>query len=104
MSNISSTVKMILEKNPDTRENDNLLIIEVWKQDNPLVAMMSFEEFAQAFIANEFTSTESCRRIRQLLNNEFPGLRGKNHTGRRNNQKRVLESLREPSNYKGGKP
>jgi len=104
ISNTSSTVKMILEKWPDTRDNDNLLLLYVWLQDNPNLKSLSFMEFAKLFKEGNFTSSEAIRRTRQLTQQNFPHLRGLKYETRRKHQAKVLEELREPNLYQGGTP
>lgn len=104
ISNASSTVKMILEKWPETRDSDNLLILAVWKKDNPKVKEISFLEFAEGFMKGIYTNPESIRRNRQALCNNFPHLRGHSYDSRHKNQAKVLEELRSAELFSGGTP
>jgi hypothetical protein len=79
IDNIKKTVLKILMEEPETRDNDRLLILKVWAIQNPLLRThsMTFREFSIHFIAGRYTDTESIRRLRQLIQMRHPELRGK---------------------------
>jgi hypothetical protein len=73
--NIKDSVKKVLEEYPDTRDNDKLLILKVWKIAYPNLKDWSFREFAIKFINNEFPDPESIRRSRQKIQEQHPELK-----------------------------
>lgn len=76
---VSSTVRMILQKYPETRDSDELLVLKVWGEHRPEIRnpAFSFHNFARGFINREYHSFEGIRRARQRCQEEFPDLRGK---------------------------
>lgn len=107
LQNISHTVKRILVNCPETREDDNLLILKVWAIQNPVLRTnpnFLFWDFAKDFKKKKYASTESIRRSRAKLQEEFPELRGKNYKNRQNHQESVKEELKSPELNAGGTP
>ena len=104
---ISKTVKRLLVNRPKTREDDNLLILKVWCIQNPALRTnvnFTFTQFGIEFIKKEYASTESIRRARAKLQEEFPELRGNNYKNRQDHQESVKEDLRSPEMNAGGTP
>ena len=85
VDNIKKTVLKIMMEEPETRDNDRLLILKVWAIQNPLLRskLMSFVEFATYFIKGRYTDTESIRRTRQAIQMKHPELRGKGYKDRK---------------------
>lgn len=106
IENISSTVKMLLQTFPDTRDDDNLLILKVWAEENPSIRTkgFSFVDFSKQLLAGNFSSTESIRRCRQKCQQEFPHLRGKIYKMRHAEQEKVKEELKCGPLNQGGTP
>ena len=104
--NITSTVKMLLHKYPETRDNDNTLLVKVWAEEKPEIKTegYSLATFTLSFKKGEFSSSESVRRTRQKLQQEFPELRGKNYVERHKHEDVIKEQLTEPEMYPGGTP
>lgn len=75
-------VKDLLITNPETRDNDNLLLSMIWRDDlanyngNPVNAYMPVNNFLDLLANNELTNFESVRRVRQKIQEECPELRG----------------------------
>lgn len=90
---ISEVVKTILEREPKTRDNDQLLIIKVWLVAKPSLREDTFYNFGLAFISDGLPSTESIRRSRQALQNKFPELRGDFWYKRHEKEKKIIEQL-----------
>lgn len=63
-------VKNLLEENPTLRDSDKLLIWKVWERCGYVTSgtVMRYENFVKA------TSTESIRRVRQKIQEQYPSL------------------------------
>ncbi len=103
---VSDTVKKILKENPKARDNDNLLILKVWAEQEPSLRRTSFSfvNFSYYFINGIFHSTESICRARRKIQEEFPEYRGKSYKAKQNHQEDVKEQLRSPELLAGGTP
>ena len=107
IKNIAHLVKKILIQRPDTRDSDELLVLKVWCHQMPKLwkdGGLSFMQFGEIFKNKELASTESIRRSRQKLQQEFPELRGKYYKERNKNQEQVKEDLKAPEILGGGTP
>ena len=84
IKNIKDTVRRILINHPETRDDDRLLCLKVWAEQNPNLRSpyTSFYGFAQDFLSEKYADTESIRRTRQKLQNQHPELRGRNYMAR----------------------
>jgi hypothetical protein len=104
--NITSTVKMLMEKFPECRDNDNTLIVKVWAEEKPTIKGKGYllADFTIAFKHGEFSSTETIRRTRQKLQEEFIELRGKSYGKRQKKSTIIKEQLTNPEFYPGGTP
>lgn len=78
IKSISQTVKHILIKHPDTRDNDKLLMMKVWCEQNRHLRSRTFTfySFALDFISGVYADPESIRRSRQKIQEQQPHLRG----------------------------
>ena len=90
--------KIIVEKlllaYPECRDNDLLLILKVWGQENPqLRKEYNFKDFAKDLLGGNHTNTETIRRTRCLLQRENVGLRGEIYNKRLENQNKVKWEL-----------
>jgi recombinational DNA repair protein (RecF pathway) len=103
---ISSTVKMLLTKFKECRDNDNLLILKVWAEENPMLRdkNTSFVDFSKDFLTGKYSSPESIRRCRQKIQQEFVHLRGDLYLKRHKEQDAVKEQLKMPELNAGGTP
>ena len=82
--NTINKVMHILNQDPRTRDNDNILIARFWFDEmTPEQRKDSVIQFLVNFSENRFTSAESIRRCRQKLQEDFPGLRGKSYLQRK---------------------
>ena len=102
-------IKWLLYNNKETQDNDNALISAIWYDDmiklgkNPqeINALNVLDLLTKGLLTN----TESIRRCRQMLQKEFPELRGKKYTERHKHKESVLEDLfQTPEFLKGGTP
>lgn len=102
-------VEKLLKKHPELKDDDNRLVANVWSKNlihnkiNPLE--ISADELLRILSKGLLPNTESIRRIRQKLQQEFPELRGKKYLKRHGLQDSVKEQLYETPEIKlGGKP
>lgn len=93
----SVRVKDILTSEPETRDNDNLLLTRIWEEDIKVLTpyVNRTTEFLQLLSENKLTSFESCRRCRQLLQSCYPELRGFVYETRHNKAVSVKVELNE---------
>lgn len=86
--NTKELVKKILEEYPEARDSDELLYIKVVEHRNPGVLKMSF--WAVMIYPKKYSlpATETVRRARQRVQEQFPELCGKETTrkARRENE------------------
>lgn len=111
-SNIAK-VKATLEKWPDTRDNDTLLLLYIWEQEystifkKPLIEQ-SMEELVDCLQYNRLSHFESIRRNRQRLQAKYPELRGKSYNIRKGiaveETEQELGYIRTPIGAPGTKP
>jgi hypothetical protein len=88
---IKPLVKELLKEFPLTRDNDNLLLLKVWaEQDNTLRMNKSFLDFSVGMIAGKYMKFESVSRARRKVQEENPELRGKYYKDR----KELAEEIR----------
>lgn len=102
-------VEKLLKENPALRDDDNRLVANVWNKNlihnkiNPLE--ISAYRLLEILSKGSLPNTESIRRIRQKLQQEFPELRGEKYNKRHSLQDSVKEQLFEtPELKKGGRP
>lgn len=80
-------VAIALEKMPETRDNDSLLIAAIWKytllqsdlDPNSITASEFLRTFARTTV---LPNTESIRRSRQKIQEQHPELRGQRYKAR----------------------
>ena len=72
---MEDVVKDILSWNPNTRDDDFILIYEVYRKINPLVLKLSFGEILLCHNHFGLPSFESIRRSRQKVQQNNPDLR-----------------------------
>jgi hypothetical protein len=72
-------VMNLLNADPRTRDNDELLTALIWHRETKATSVL---EFLTNYSERKYTSAESIRRCRQKLQEEFPGLRGKSYMER----------------------
>ena len=103
---VSVIVKELLIKEPQTRDNDELLTLKVWAKQNPKLRFntYSFVDFAKGFLDNKYFKTESIRRSRQKLQQEIPSLRGEFYGVRQKQQEVVKKDLKSHEMISGGTP
>lgn len=88
---IKPLVKELLKEFPLTRDNDNLLLLKVWaEQDNTLRMDKLFSDFSVGMIAGKYMKFESVSRARRKVQEENPELRGEYYKDR----KELAEEIR----------
>jgi hypothetical protein len=104
---IRATVKELLYKFPKTRDDDRLLILKVWAEQDPDLKhdSYSFRRFAYKYLDYKFADTESIRRSRQILQKEYPELQGEKYKQRHGKeQDDWKEDVNTPDGLPGGNP
>lgn len=87
MNQIKLIVHRLLEEQPALRDNDNLLMSKIWKQQSNIF------NFFDRFESGRLHSPESIRRTRQKLQEDFPHLRGELYEVRQKRQEKVKQEL-----------
>jgi hypothetical protein len=86
MNQIKTSVKNLLTKRPELRDDDNRLIANIYLEEaGGIVALqnMSALQFLGEFSKGTFSNTESIRRVRQKLQEDNPELRGNKYQNRK---------------------
>lgn len=83
---MEDVVRDILSWNPNTRDDDFILIYEVYRKINPLVLKLSFGEILLCHNHFGLPSFESIRRSRQKVQQNNPNLRATENTRRVRNK------------------
>ena len=99
----------LLQNHIHLRDNDFKLLANVWHKHFTNLGIdpgMHSASFLLAMLAEgKLPNSESVRRIRQKLQEEFKDLRGVNYAKRHNQKKKVKEQLyNTPEILKGGTP
>ena len=87
MNQIKLIVQRLLEEQPALRDNDNLLMSRIWKEQSNIL------NFFQRFESGKLHSPETIRRVRQKLQEDFPHLRGELYEVRQKRQEKVKQEL-----------
>lgn len=87
MNQIKLIVKRLLEEQSALRDNDNLLMSRIWKEQSNIL------NFFQRFESGKLHSPETIRRARQKLQEDFPHLRGELYEVRQKRQEKVKQEL-----------
>jgi len=89
-------VKSLMIKDASFRDNDNLLIAEIWKQELESLNIpfdSNINSFFDAYINKKITSAENIRRTRQLIEESYYFLRGSTYNKRHHRQQEVIEEI-----------
>jgi len=87
MNQIKIIVQRLLEEQPALRDNDNLLMSIIWKQQS------NFFNFFSRLESGKLHSPESIRRSRQKVQEDYPHLRGQLYEARQKYQAKVKKEL-----------
>lgn len=87
MIKINEIVRELLEKKPELRDNDNLLMACIWESESNMFNFMT------KFKNGKLHSPESIRRTRQKLQEDYEHLRGELYNARQKHQVKVKKEL-----------
>lgn len=80
IKNAKNIVRRILTDIPETRDNDRLLMVEVWKMESPsLMAFGYASDFTDNLIKGRFSCPKSIARARALIQAKEVELRGETY-------------------------
>jgi hypothetical protein len=87
---VKEAVYDLLTRYPRLRDNDRLLILNVWANQNPSISNAGylFSDFVEGYKKGIYADTESIRRVRAKIQEQHPELRGE-HYG----MKKVLDEI-----------
>lgn len=96
ISAIKEVVKFMLENCPETRENDNLLIVKIWWRHlgKDKIESMSAQQFMMVFRNGGLPNAISIVRARRKLQLLNENLRGENYDGNQREQEKVKDQLK----------
>ena len=86
-------VKQRLENSTKMRDDDALLIADVWRQQLAELGAKSVYDVLNAIAGRMVTSPESIRRSRQKVQQDYPNLRGTVYNQRHAKEIEVLKEL-----------
>lgn len=87
MIQIKTTVLRYLENHASLRDNDNELMVAIWREQT------TSADFFANFRTGRLTSPESIRRTRQQLQEQHPYLRGETYRLRHDRQIKIQHEL-----------
>lgn len=90
MKHLEDRVRVLLEKHPHLRDNDDALIANLWWRSTD--KKLTFD-FLQELSIGKLPSSESIVRLRRKVQSEYPELRGAKYLERINKQKKVKKDL-----------
>lgn len=88
-------VEKLLLNQPETRDNDKLLILKVWAYQNPRIRSneFSFVGFATDYLKGSYADSESITRARRKLQENNPNLRGEKWYERHQEAEQVRKQI-----------
>ena len=87
---LKERVRQLLIEQPQTRDNDNLLIAQIWLDEGvPSESVVFLVKYSRG----GFTSAESIRRSRQKLQYENESLRGETYHERQRKGEEVRQTI-----------
>jgi hypothetical protein len=90
---IIKEVKLRLEASTKVRDDDALLIAEIWRDQLDEIGAKSSYDVLNAIAGKLLHSPESIRRSRQKIQRDYPNLRGKVYQLRMEKEVEVLKEL-----------
>tara|TARA_R110002020_G_scaffold34706_4_gene105438 strand:+ start:1205 stop:1522 length:318 start_codon:yes stop_codon:yes gene_type:complete len=97
-------IKNLLIKYPNLKDSDNKLIANYWnlelKNKNKDIDNMTASDLLSMYASSQLTNTESIRRMRAKLQEDYPELRGKAYQLRKG---KIQDKWREDLGYNNGK-
>ncbi len=88
---LKDRVEDYLRFKPQTRGSDRLLIASIWEQESWGATK---NELLESLVDGTLSNPESIRRQRQLLQKEYPELRGTNQAHRKADEQEIREMVR----------
>lgn len=99
ISNISETVKFLLESNLECKDNDRKLVIETWKIQLKSKGIdfkkLSLMDFFDTYLEVNLVNHESITRARRKLQEINPALRGNLYEKRQDYQTKAKKQIKE---------
>ena len=99
IASIQVTVKQLLIKFPEARDNDRLLILKIWVEQNIDLRHKRdhylFKQFAIDFMQGEYVDPATISRCRRKLQDVHHELRGKNWYKRHHAAEKVAAGIGE---------
>jgi hypothetical protein len=95
-SKAKDIVKTILERDHQARDDDKILLAEVWKEEVGVFTLMSLSayEAIQEMVGGRLSMPETIRRARQKLQELNPDLRGKRWDERHGLEEVTIDDLK----------
>tara|TARA_R110001583_G_scaffold22461_3_gene84302 strand:+ start:4032 stop:4349 length:318 start_codon:yes stop_codon:yes gene_type:complete len=97
-------IKNLLIKYPNLKDSDNKLIANYWnlelKNKNKDIDNMTASDLLSMYASSQLTNTESIRRMRAKLQEDYPELRGKAYQLRKG---KIQDKWRKDLGYTNGK-
>jgi hypothetical protein len=97
ISKISDLVRALLKRREDYRDNDNLLITNIWALELKRMGLdpdtISAKDFLVFYREGNLTSAETIRRSRQKLQEHEPDLRGNSYVARQSMAQDVRQQI-----------
>jgi hypothetical protein len=90
---IIKEVKQRLENSTKMRDDDALLMADIWRQELAELGAKSVYDVLNAIAGRMVTSPESIRRSRQKVQQDYPNLRGTVYNQRHAKEIEVLKEL-----------
>ena len=90
---IIKEVKQRLENSTKMRDDDALLMADIWRQELAELGAKSVFDVLNAIAGRMVTSPESIRRSRQKVQQDYPNLRGTVYNQRHAKEIEVLKEL-----------
>lgn len=90
---IIKEVQKRLENNTKMRDDDSLLIADIWREQLEGMGAKSMYDVLNAIAGKMLHSPESIRRSRQKIQQTYPNLRGKVYEFRMQKELEVLDEL-----------
>lgn len=99
-------ITQILLHTPEARDDDRILLANVWYHEatgvfSKDISNIPLFDFLKVYQNGKkaISSSESIRRIRQKLQEEYVGLRGKKYVQRQKHSKTIQMTINKPGNH-----
>ena len=95
---IAPTVAYVLQNNISTKDNDNLLLLEVWARQTAN-GIKSYSAFKKLLLGEKITTPETITRTRRKLQEKYPELRGELYEKRKHIEQLVKNELQNQMSF-----